>query len=333
MLRHRVGVALSSTVFVSTIQLIAPTSARAQAWVPPQGYGAVAILYQNQFVDQHTLDDGTRIDRGETRTHIMAIDLTYGLSDRVALNVSLPYIASKYSGANPHAAAQFGQTSVLDVGGYHGTSQDFRADLRYSAVKGATAVTPFVSGLLPSHSYDFFGHGAAGRRIAELQVGVAVGRTFDRLLPGGFVQARYAYAFAQRPLDVRHDRSVADAEVGYFVRPAVRIFALATGQISHGGVRFTPNFPSDLPASQLLDHDRISRINSFNYGGGAQVSLGPAVDLFGSIVHTGYMTNGHVLKYGVTTGLSWSFHHGQAVQRVAQTRERRLIKCLCQKGE
>src|SRR2546427_4643622 len=145
MFRHRVAIALSSGVFLSTIQLIAPSLAAAQAWVPQQGDGAVAILYQNQFVYEHTLDDGTRIDRGATRTHIMAIDLTYGVSDRVALNVSLPYIASKYSGVNPHTAAQFGQTSVLDFGGYHGTAQDFRADLRYNAVKGATAITPYVS--------------------------------------------------------------------------------------------------------------------------------------------------------------------------------------------
>jgi len=333
MFRDSVAIAVLSAVSVFTIQLLAPVSVRAQAWVPQHGDGAVAVLYQDQFVDQHTLDDGTRINRGETRTHIMAIDLTYGLSDRLALNVNLPYIASKYTGANPHTAAQFGQTSVLDFGGYHGTTQDFRVDLRYNAVKGATAITPYLSGIIPSHSYDFFGHGAPGRRLGELQVGAYVGRMFERVLPGVFVQARYAYGFTQQLLDIPHNRSVADAELGYFVRPSVRIFGVATGQISHGGLRFTSNFPNDLIGDERLQHDRIARINSFNYGGGAQLSLSPTLDVFGSVVHTGAMTNGHALKYGVTTGLSWSFHRGQTAQSIAQAKEHGLIKCLCRKAE
>ena len=224
MWRHRVGIALSSAVIVSAAQLFAPTSADAQAWVPQQGDGAVSFLYQNQFVDQHTLDDGTRINRGATRTHIMAVDLTYGLTSRVALNVTLPYIASKYNGLNPHTAAQFGQTSVIDFGGYHATTQDFRIDFRYSAIKGATVVTPYFTGIIPSRSYDFFGHAAAGRRVGELQIGAYLGRMLDPVLPGGFVQARYGYGFAHRLVGVRHDRSVLDAEMGYFLRPTVRIF-------------------------------------------------------------------------------------------------------------
>jgi hypothetical protein len=333
MWRHESDIALSSAVVVFAVQLSAAPSASAQAWVPQQGDGAVAVLYQHQFVDQHTLDDGARIDRGETRTHIMAVDLTYGLSDRVALNVSLPYIASKYTGANPHTADQFGQTSVLDFGGYHGTAQDVRVDVRYSAVKGATAVTPYISGIIPSHDYDFFGHGAPGRRLGELQMGAYVGRMLDPVLPGAFLQARYAYGFAQRLLDLRHDRSVADVELGYFVQPAIRVFALVNGQVSHGGIRFNRNFPFNLVGGQLLHHDRLSRINSFNVGGGAQVSLTPAVDLFGSVVHTASMTNGHALKYGITTGLSWSFHRGAPRNGPLASKRAALVKCLCQKGE
>jgi hypothetical protein len=331
--RHRVEIALSCAIVVSVAQLFAPAPACAQAWVPTRGDGAVAIVYQNQFVDQHTLDDGARIDRGETRTHIMAVDLTYGLTNRVALNVGLPFIASKYSGVNPHTEAAFGRTSVLDFDGYHATTQDFRVDLRYSAVRGATAVTPYVSGVIPSRSYDYFGHAAAGRRLAEVQIGAYVGRMLDPVLPGGFIQARYSYGFTQRLLGVQHDRSVSEVEIGYFVRPNVRVFALSFGQISHGGIRFAPNFPAGLTSDELLYHDRFSRVNSLDFGGGAQVSLSPSVDLFGSLVHNEIQTNGHALKYSVTTGLSWSFHHGSPGTGASASRQAALVKCLCQKGE
>ena len=333
MRRRHARVGLSSTVLGIAALLFMATSASAQAWLPRQGDGAVAVLYQEQSVDRHTRDDGTRIDRGQTRTHIFAVDLTYGLSDRIAFNVSLPYIASEYTGKNPHTAADFGRTSVLDFGGYHGTAQDFRVDVRYSALRGATAVTPYVSGIIPSHDYDFYGHGAPGRRLGEVQVGAYAGRMLDAVVPGAFVQARYAYGFTQRLLGVRHDRSVANVELGYFVNPATRIFGLADGQISHGGLRFTYSFPYDLTIPERLVHDRLSRINSFNVGGGAQVSLTPSLDLFGSIVHTAFMTNGHPLKYGVTTGVSWSFHRDALPNGSVASRRGGLVKCLCQKGE
>ena len=109
----------------------------------------------------------------------------------------------------------------------------------------------------------------------------------------------------------------------------VRILALGVGQISHGGVRFTRNFPYDLSSGELVNHDRISRVNSFNFGGGAQVSLSQSVDLFGSIVHTASMTNGHAQKYGVTTGVSWSFHRGAQAKGAVASKRTTLAKCLC----
>jgi len=314
---------------------MAPAAATAQAFVPPRGDGAVAILYQNQFVDQHSLDDGSRIDRGATRTQIIAVDLTYGVTDRLAVNASLPFIASHYLGVFPHKAAQFGRDSAIDVGGYHGTFQDLRVDVRYNAINpGGAVVTPYLSAVAPSHYYDYFGHGAAGRRIAELQMGAYIGRTLDRLLPGAFVQARYGYGIPQSVAGVRDYRSLMDGEIGYFLRPSLRVFGVVTGQVSHGGVRFVaPDFFNYLSADGKIHHDRISRVNALNVGGGAQLSLSPTIDVFGSIMHTESMTNGHVLKYGVTAGFSWSFHRGP--QRVGALASRRgaLVKCLCQKGQ
>jgi hypothetical protein len=329
----RRDVASAAAMAALALTVIAPAAATAQAFVPKQGDGAVAILYQNQFVKQHSFDDGSHLDRGATRTQIVAVDFTYGLTDRLALNVSLPFVASDYLGTYPHLEAKFGRTSALDFGGYHGTFQDFRLDVRYNAIDGAVVVTPYVAVATPSHNYDYFGHGAAGRRMTELQVGVYVARSLDQLLPGAFVQARYGYGLPHGVAGVRNYRSLVDGEFGYFVRPNLRVFALAIGQVSHTGVRFTPDFPSDLSDDMKIHHDRVSRINSFNFGAGAQLSLSSSVDVFGSILHTQSMTNGHVLQYGVTAGASWSFHRGAQKQGTVASQRDALVKCLCQKGQ
>lgn len=325
---------LSAVVTVLALTAVAPAAATAQAFVPQQGDGAVAILYQNQYVQWHSLYDGSRLDGGPTRTHVLAVDLTYGLTDRLALNVSLPYIASRYFGSSYHRARDFGRDSALDVAGYYGTFQDFRVDVRYNAIRSGFVVTPYVSASIPSHNYDYFGHNAAGRRMHELQAGVYVGRVLDRLLPGAFVQARYGFGVPQGVAGMRNVRSMLDGEFGYFVRPNLRVFGVAVGQVSHSGVRFVaPDFFNYMSDEEKIHHDRVSRINAFNFGGGAQLSITPSLDVFGSIMRTASMTNGHVLKYGVTAGVSWSFHRGAKREGTVASQRDALVKCLCQKGQ
>jgi hypothetical protein len=325
-------VALAATALA--FALVAPARATAQSFVPPKGDGAVAILYQNQFVERHSLDDGSPLFAGATRTQVLAIDFTYGLTDRLALNLSVPFVTSDYLGQFMHREAQFGRTSAIDPGGYYGTVQDFRLNLRYNAInRGGGAVTPYVSVLVPVHDYDYFGHNAAGRRLTEVQLGAYVGRALDRL-PGLFVQGRYGYALPQSVAGHRVFRSQWDGEVAYFVRQTLRVFGVVTGQVSHGGVRFVAaNFFEYVDADEKIHHDRISRINYFNLGGGAQWALSPTLDVFGSIMRTMSMTNGHVMEYGVTAGVSWSFSRGTKTPGTVAGRTEALVKCLCMKGQ
>jgi arylsulfatase A-like enzyme len=48
----------------------------------------------------------------------------------------------------------------------------------------------------------------------DLQVGVYVARVLDPVIPGAFVQGRYAYGFSERQLDISHNRSLLDLEMG-----------------------------------------------------------------------------------------------------------------------
>ena len=67
----------------------------AQAWVPAQGEGAVAISFQDLDVKRH-LASTTRVDAGHINSVVLLADVTYGLTDKVAIDVALPFVSSKY---------------------------------------------------------------------------------------------------------------------------------------------------------------------------------------------------------------------------------------------
>jgi hypothetical protein len=307
--------------------LVAPLAdaAFAQAWVPGEGEGTVSVLYQGANSLYH-YKPTAKVDLGRIDSHALVLDTTYGLTDKIAVDVALPFVVSKYTGTQPHPTS-------LDDGNYHGTIQDVRLDLRYNMTRRRRmAFTPFVGTVMPSHDYEYYAHSAPGRRLRELQVGAYAAKLLDPILPGVFVQARYGYGFVERVLDISHNRSMADLEVGYFFTPSIRSFALLNGQYTHGGI--------DLPAVGVLPpdirpfHDQIDRVHFLNVGAGTAVSLTDKVDLFASALHNVAGRNGHALNLGVNAGLTWSFtRSAQRASTVAQAHARSLVKCLCQKGD
>ena len=109
-------------------------------------------------------------------------------------------------------------------------------------------LTPYIGGVVPSHDYPYYGHAAAGEQLHELQVGTYAAKLFTAGVPGLFVSGRVAYGFVEEVQNISHNRSMSDFEVGYFVGPAFRVFATASGQYTHGGI----DFPVDgLPAVPL----------------------------------------------------------------------------------
>jgi hypothetical protein len=222
--------------------------------------------------------------------------------------------------------------SSIDTGAYHSTLQDLRFDVRYNAYKGFLVVTPFAGTIAPSRDYQYFGHSAAGRDLRELQVGTYVATRLDRVLPGTFVQGRYSYGFVERVMNVSHNRSNMDLEVGYFLRPSLRVFGMGAGQITHGGLDFPTNFRDIATPEQCLHHDQIARDNFLNLGGGAAYALSDSVDLFASAMHMVTGRNGHALQLGTTFGLTYSFARGARAAALKDTRRRSLVKCLCEKN-
>jgi hypothetical protein len=305
-----------------------PASVHAQAWLPQKGEGSVSVLFQDLFVEKHLLPDGSAIDVGHIRTRNLLLDVTYGLTDRVTISGILPFVVSGYDGSRPHRR---NGVATADDGQMHGNWQDFRFDVRYNVARGAVTLTPFVGVVVPSHRYEYFAHAAPGRGLWEVQIGTYVGRLITSV-PGLFVTGRYGYGFAQPLFGIRHNRSLGDVEVGYFIRPTIRVFGLGLGQVSHGGLDVGLNWMTALPPELREHHDRLSRANFADFGGGVQWSVRPSFDLFGSYVRTATGENAHALAHGLTVGATWTFSRKDIAFQSKNTTARVMPRCLCRKG-
>jgi len=133
-----------------------------------------------------------------------------------------------------------------------------------------------------------------------------------------YVRGRYAYGISERLIGRRRHRSNIDAEVGWFVTPAVRVFAFQLGQIGHGGLEIRPGL-AGLVGEEILHHDRLSRANILDLGGGVGVAVTRSLDLTCAVLKTVAGENIHPAHYAWSVGASWSFgmpsgtgHHSAA---------------------
>jgi hypothetical protein len=326
-------------IAVPVVLAASSSTAGAQAWLPARGEGAVSIVYQDMFDRYHQFPGIGKVDAGPTTSRAMLLDVTYGVTDKLAVSFGVPWVSAKYVGAAPHPNADvsgptpvFFGTAKLDDGNYHGTWQDVRFDVRYNLTTKHVVLTPFVGTLMPSHNYVTLAHAAPGTYLKTLQIGVAGAKMFDTVVPGLFLQARYAYGITEKVLDISHNRSNVDVEVGYFLTPKLRVIALGAGQLSHGGIDMVANARVRLPPQQFLNHDRITRINFLNVGGGVSYSLTEKVDVFGSLVRTVAARNGHLIDRGVSMGLSWSFSARRAKDSAITRAQQSLTRCVCAKS-
>ena len=286
-----------------------PDSGWAQAWLPAKAEGYVSTVYSNVFSDTHYLPT-ERHDLGRIDSHVFLLDTTYGITDRIAVSVSLPLIMSRYTGQHAHHGTQ---STVMDDGSWHSTFQDFRFSVRYNAVRGQTVITPFIGSAVPSHKYEYWAHSAAGRRLGELHAGLAAARLLDGIAPGLFVQGRYSYVFPQRVvdegLDLRPHRSNTDLEIGYFVTPSFSLAALAAAQITHAGIDLPPpGVENPLTTVQRKHHDQIARENFLNLGVSAAFEFNQSIAVHGSVLRQVAGRNNHQVGRSVSVGLTWSFH-------------------------
>jgi hypothetical protein len=280
--------------------ILPPSLAHAQAWTPAKGEGDYSVVFQDLYTRDHLLQDGSRVDAGRVRLLGVVQSVDFGVTDKLAATVAFPIGAGRYSGRTPHLLP-------IDNGNYHGSLQDMGLSLRYNWLARPLVLTPFVSGSFPMDHYEHFAHSAIGSDSWEFRMGVNAGHHFESVLPRAYFQTQYMFVVSEAFMNIRPNRNRFNGEFGYFLTKKLAVRALALSQLTHGGLDVS-DFHHRVPSDPLWrQHDRIQRANLLNLGGGVSYGIRNNLDVFASLLHTTWGTNGHALYTGLTLGVTYSF--------------------------
>jgi len=305
---------LPKTLAGLTAGLVLSTVAGAQAWLAPKGEAWLTFGYGNIY-SAHHYGLGVKPpdpSAGVTRNQTLGLVLGYGITDRLAMNVSIPFVDSIYHGTKEHRDLN-GVILTPDDHHYHGTFQDYRINLGYQALSGTVSVAPFATVVIPSHDYATLSHAAPGKGLNQLLLGFAAGATLDRIVPGTFVEAYYDYAFVEKVVNINTNRSDYGFQAGYFITPTLGVRFISAGYYTHGGIPY--NNPRDLPLELYLHHDQISKSSNGSVGGGLNYVLTGSTEISVSYLRSIYGRTGHKIDDGVGFGFSWSFSPEQIIRR------------------
>jgi hypothetical protein len=293
-----------------------------QAFLSPQGEGSVSVLYQYSIDRLHAFSDGRTKDVGHMYWNTVALDTDYSLTDRLAVRITLPFLAGKYVGSSPHQIIRGNPSTnvMLDDGAYHGTVTDFRLDLRYSLTRGKLKIVPDFQATLPAHPYPTFLHAVYGADLREYRGGVSVGRSLDPISRKAYFQGRYGFGVSpQKIANVAPRVSYGEFQVGYFLGHGIALQGVMAGSYAHNGIRWDYNlWPGNLTQDQWLNHLRISQGKILDVGGSIGYSVNQSTHFVVSLGRSVWGENTH-LRYLISTvgfvkafSAPWSRERGSA---------------------
>ena len=300
---------------ISLFALAIPNNLLGQAFVPLRGEGTVTLSYQYTTVHDHLRSDGSEFQAGHIYSHIASAQVDYGLTDKLAVSFSVPYIKSLYKGAAPHNPAILdvhdAAQEVIDDGTYHGSIQDLGLGVRYNLALKPFAITPFLAWNQPSHDYPFFAHSAVGRNLWQVNVGASIGGSSNRLLPNSYFHLRYAYGITERTkidgVSYGGNQSLLRGDFGYFLNERLSIKAIEILQITHGGLNFPEDFPKPRTSELWLHHDQVLSVGYLELGSGLDFALTPSMDFSANVLKSVWGHNGHSLRMGLAVGVTYYF--------------------------
>lgn len=284
--------------------------AEADATTYPAGVGSLTLAFQRIDNTGHRLSDGFLLAEGQSVSSGLMGEVAYGVTDRLTMSLSVPFVAARYTGAGP---TPFQFLPVDADRRWHGSFQDVGVSARYGLLgEGRLSVTPGLMLVVPSHAYRYQGEAVVGRRLRELEVSVSAARVLQEISPRLTVEGGYGYTVVEStPVAVANDRSSAHLGVAILVTARLHVTSAARWQRTHGGLRagsFTGRLalPGDIDSPErIAEHDRLLRDNYVHLEGGVAYSLGP-IDLFSSYVHYLSGTDTHAGR-AVTAGVTWFF--------------------------
>jgi hypothetical protein len=279
----------------------APGVAHAQAWVPDKGEGSVTFTYQNYDVVGHFDVFGNKNNNGGTYSQSLVTELDYGVTDVIGLTLTLPFIASKYTGPPVYyVGGHETHPGPLDDGSYHAAVQDLRIEVRRQFWAKSVALAPFGGISLPTHDYETVGEAVPGRHRRDYQVGVSAGSDLGEA-SNAYLQVRYAYGTMQKVEDIPFTRSNIDIEAGQAPISRLLFRGLVNWQIRHQGPTIARL------SDDWVDHDRFIAPSYFNLGAGTSVSLTRSADVYAIYVATVAGSNGAHRGRLIGVGTTWGF--------------------------
>lgn len=296
-------------LLVTALLLCASARAGAQAFTPTRGLFSLTTLYQVVDNTGHRLSDGFMLRDGQSVSMGVLLEGEYGISDRLAVSLGLPYIGAKYRGVGPTPA----NLPVDSCRCWHSGFADFFGSLRYRLGSETLAFTPTLGLNLPSHAYNYQGEAVLGKRLKELRAGGSVAWR-PGFLPDAAVSATYSYAFVEKDIvQIPNNRSNLLLDIAYRLGDRITVGVNAGWQRTHGGLRFgsTPDsflpFPGEVGFSgpNFEEHDRLLRDNHSTLGGNLSYAL-DRVDLFAAFSMYVSGTDAHDGQ-SFTVGATWYF--------------------------
>lgn len=292
-----------------------PSPGRGQAWVMPDGQARISVAHVYSDVGDHLFSrdvtlDGTNYSRsiyfGDIFSHTTVLDAEYGFTPEFTAGARLPYVQSRYSGGLPEDPA-------VDDGTYRGGFQDLSLTVRYALATQPLTITPRLTVVIPTNSYETLGHVAIGRALNEYHAGIFLGYLPAAISPDLVVQAGYDYAIVQvlhedspggdiNHSDLSTNYSSLMVDLGYFFSPFVFGSASLAYKATHGGLDWADDTDTE---AGFHAHDRYADEDFLQLFGSISVDATDALTLRLGYTHTLWGSNTHELR-SLVLGASWA---------------------------
>jgi hypothetical protein len=288
-LRHRLLPAAVLAV------LLLPASAAAQAFTPPARVGSVTFAWQ--WIDNtgHIDSGGKILPFGKSVTTSVLAEVDYGLTERLAATVAVPFVFARYKGPNVPPSAD----GPDDCFCWHQSFQDFSIAGRYRFGDDFWGLTPHVRVIIPSHNYPYQGEAVVGPNLNQVLLGINGFWQLAAVLPKATIQAGYNFAVVEKAGDeLRPNRSNLSMSFGYPLASSLYVHGGALLQKTHNGL---PLFQARLDQQG----DRLLKMWYWHLTGGLSYSVG-STDLFFAVEPYVWGRDTHN-GIAYTVGASWNF--------------------------
>ena len=292
--RHRLSLAALIAI------LLVPASTAAQAFTPPPRVGSVTFAWQ--WVDNtgHILTDGTLFRRGQSVTTSVLTEVDYGVTERLAATVAVPFVFARFTGQLPPVSGLERDTCRC----WHQSFQDFSIAGRYRLGDDFWALTPQVRVVIPSHDYPYRGEAVVGPNLNQVLLGISGAWRLAPALPKASIQAGYTFALVEKAVeDLRANRSNVSTSFGYALTRSLYVHGGALFQKTHGGL--TAFDLRVAPPDQRAQGDRLLKMRYWHLSGGLSYSAG-FTDLFFSVEPYVWGRDTHD-GIAYTVGSTWYF--------------------------